>query len=108
MSQPLQGSPKVRRIATSNPTIQRIMDAARSPQWSFGIGRSGEIMATFDTGVVGMPITVTAVSNRGALRVERFAPGDDVTSEGEFIGEIRGNPRELGRQLRALLEGLET
>ena len=31
-------------------------------------------------------------------------PGDDISVEGEDIGEISGNPRDMGRALRSLLE----
>jgi hypothetical protein len=40
------------------------------------------------------------------MRVSKFQPGDDVAAEGEVIGEISGNPREMGRQLRTLLGDL--
>jgi hypothetical protein len=38
------------------------------------------------------------------MRISLFRPGDDVNLEGDVIGEISGNPREMGRQLRAILE----
>jgi hypothetical protein len=38
------------------------------------------------------------------MKVSLYRPGDDVDLEGEEIGEISGNPREMGRQLRAILE----
>jgi hypothetical protein len=38
------------------------------------------------------------------MRVSFYRPGDDVNFEGETIGELSGNPREMGRQLRAYLE----
>jgi hypothetical protein len=37
------------------------------------------------------------------MKVFMYHPGDDVEAEGEAIGEITGNPREMGRQLRDLL-----
>ena len=40
------------------------------------------------------------------MRVSLYRPGDDVNVEGEVIGEISGNPREMGRQLRSILEQL--
>jgi hypothetical protein len=40
------------------------------------------------------------------MRVSLYRPGDDVELEGDVIGEISGNPREMGRQLRAILEEL--
>jgi hypothetical protein len=41
------------------------------------------------------------------MRVFRYEPGDDLDAEGETIGEIAGNPREMGRQLRDLLSDVE-
>ena len=64
-------------------------------------------MATSDTGVVGMPLVVVAERSRGGMKVSCYQPGDDVQAEGEMIGELNGNPREMGRQLRSLLEGAE-
>ena len=92
---------------SSGTELQRIIDAARSPNWSIGLGRHEQIMATRDTGVVGMPLVVVAERSRGGMRVSCYQPGDDVEVEGEMIGELSGNPREMGRQLRSLLEGTE-
>jgi hypothetical protein len=39
--------------------------------------------------------------------VSKYQPGDDVEVEGDVIGEVSGNPREMGRQLRDLLADLE-
>ena len=60
-------------------------------------------MATRDSGVVGMPTVVTVEYGRGASRVSLYQPGDNIELEGEIIGELRGNPRERGRQLHELL-----
>jgi hypothetical protein len=38
------------------------------------------------------------------MRVSLYQPGDDTEVEGATIDEIKGNPRELGRQLRSILE----
>jgi hypothetical protein len=89
---------------SSGGELQRIMDAARSPGWSIGVGRSGQIMATRDDGDVGLPWIVTAERAGRGMRVSLYRPGDDVEFEGDVIGEISGNPREIGRQLRAILE----
>jgi hypothetical protein len=89
---------------SSGNELQRIIDAARSPEWSIGQGRTGQIMATRDTGEVGLPWVVTAERAGRGMRVSIYRPGDDVELEGEVIGEIKGNPREMGRQLRAILE----
>jgi hypothetical protein len=80
------------------------MDAARSPGWSIGLGRSGQIMATQDSGVIGMPWVISAARVGKGMRVSLYWPGDDTEVEGEVIGELTGNPREMGRQLRSLLE----
>jgi hypothetical protein len=80
------------------------MDAARSPGWSIGLGRRGQIMATRDSGVIGMPWVISAERAGRGMRVSLYRPGDDVDVEGDVIGEVSGNPREMGRQLRALLE----
>ena len=87
--------------------LRRIIEAARSPQWSIGEGSSGEVMATRDSGDIGLPWVVTARRAGRAMRVSLYHPGDDVAVEGEVIGELTGNPREMGRQLRSMLEELE-
>jgi hypothetical protein len=38
------------------------------------------------------------------MRVSLYRPGDDTEIEGDVLGEISGNPREMGRQLRTFLE----
>lgn len=38
------------------------------------------------------------------MRVSLYQPGDDTEIEGDVIGDISGNPREMGRQLRTFLE----
>ena len=86
-----------------DPELQRVILAARTPNWSIGLGRNGQIMATRDSGVVGMPMVVTVDRVRGNGRVFLYQPGDNVDLEGELIGELRGNPRERGRQLHELL-----
>ena len=83
------------------------MDAARSPEWSFGLDRHGQIMATKDSGEIGLPWVVLVTRARRGMRVSKFHPGDDVEVEGEVVGEISGNPREMGRQLRTLLGDLD-
>jgi hypothetical protein len=83
------------------------MDAARTPEWSFGFDRQGQIMATKDSGEIGLPWVVLASRAGRGMRVSKFHPGDDVEAEGEVIGEISGNPREMGRQLRTLLGDID-
>jgi hypothetical protein len=64
------------------------------------------IMATRESGRIGEPWVVMAVSGGRGLRVSFFQPGDALDAEGEGIAELSGNPREQGRQLRAILEDL--
>jgi hypothetical protein len=89
---------------SSGGEVQRIIDAARSPEWSVGEGQKGQIMATRDSGDIGNPWVITAVRAGRGMRVSFYRPGDDVQFEGEIIGELSGNPREMGRQLRGFLE----
>ena len=89
---------------SSGSELQRIIDAARSPEWSVGEGRANQIMATRDSGQIGLPWVITADRAGKGMRVSLYRPGDDVRVEGDVIGEISGNPREMGRQLRSLLE----
>lgn len=92
---------------SSRSELERVMDAARSPGWTFGLGRGGEVMATRDSGDIGLPWVVLARRAGRGLAVSLFHPGDDVTAEGEVIGELSGNAREMGRQLRTLLGDLD-
>ena len=93
---------------SSGNELQRVIDAARSPGWSIGTGRAGQIMATRDSGDIGLPWVVTAERVGKGMRVSLYRPGDDVDVEGDVLGEITGNPREMGRQLRTFLEDTET
>ena len=93
---------------SSGGELHRIIDSARSPGWSIGEGKPGQIMATRDVGIIGMPWVVTADRAGKGMRVSLYRPGDDVAFEGEVIGEISGNPREMGRQLRVMLEDTNT
>lgn len=68
----------------------------------------GQLMATKDSGQIGLPWVALAERHGRGLRVSLYRPGDDTTLEGEVIGVLEGNPREKGRQLRTLLSGLET
>jgi hypothetical protein len=90
---------------SSGNELQRVIDAARSPEWSIGVGRSGQIMATRDSGEIGRPWVITAERAGRGMRVSLYQPGDDTEVEGDVIDEITGNPREMGRQLRTILEG---
>jgi len=64
-------------------------------------------MATRDSGEIGLPWVVRVTRAGRGMRVSKYHPGDDVAVEGEVIGEISGNPREMGRQLRSLLGDLD-
>lgn len=68
------------------------------------MGRSGQIMATKDSGEIGRPWVITAERAGRGMRVSLYQPGDDTDVDGEVIDEIKGNPREMGRQLRSILE----
>lgn len=92
---------------SSRDRSRRLLAAARSPQWSLGLDRTGTVMATRDSGRVGFPWVVTARARGRVMRVSFYSPGDDTGVDGELIGELAGNPREMGRQLRAILEGLD-
>ncbi len=61
-------------------------------------------MATSDAGEIGNPWVATASKSGRGMRISLYRPGDNVDIEGEDIGEIVGNPREMGRQLRVILE----
>jgi hypothetical protein len=61
-------------------------------------------MATQDSGAIGMPWVISAARAGKGMRVSLYRPGDDTEIEGEVIGELSGNPREMGRQLRSFLE----
>jgi hypothetical protein len=87
--------------------LQRVIDAARTPEWSLSLGRHSGIMATRDSGQIGLPWVVLASRAGKGMRVFKFHPGDDLEAEGETIGEIAGNPREMGRQLREILSDVE-
>ena len=79
------------------------MDAARAPEWSLTLGQRGEIMATRDSGQIGLPWVVLASRAGRGLRVSKYEPGDDLDVEGDVVAELKGNPREMGRQLRDVL-----
>lgn len=83
------------------------MDAARSPDWSFNFDHSGVLTATHESGVSGMPWVVKVRARGAKMQLWFYAPGDDSDIEGDDIGELNGNPREMGRQLRGILEDLE-
>ena len=65
--------------------VQRVMDAARTPEWSIGPGHNGAIMATKDSGRIGLPWVVTATRAGRGMRVYKYSPGDDLDAEGEHM-----------------------
>ena len=54
-----------------------------------------------------MPFVVIARRGGRGMNVSLYQPGDDIDIEGELVGTISGNPRDMGRQLRSMLEDLE-
>ncbi len=79
----------------------------RAPGWSVGLDARGRIMATSDAGEIGMPWIVVGTKSARGLRLSLYQPGDDVDADGESVGEVVGSPRELSRQLREFLAGLD-
>jgi hypothetical protein len=94
-------------MSPSKSEMARIAQAADTHSWSVSlIDVPAGIMATRESGRIGEPWVVMAVSGGRGLRVSFFQPGDALDAEGEEIAELTGNPRELGRQLRGILEDL--
>jgi hypothetical protein len=85
--------------------LVRVARAAETHSWSVSVVTSG-VMATRESGRVGEPWVVMAAPGGRGLRVSFFRPGDALDAAGEDLGELSGNPRELGRGLRAILEDL--
>lgn len=87
--------------------ITRIARAAETHSWSIRVVPSPlAVMATRESGRIGEPWVVMAVPGGRGLRVSLFQPGDALDATGEEVGEISGNPREMGRELRSMLEDL--
>jgi hypothetical protein len=86
--------------------LERVIDHARSPEWQL-TSEGSNIVATHDSGVEGLPWTVVARRGGRGMKVSLYEPGDDVSVEGDAIGEITGPAREMGRQLRTLLENVD-
>ena len=63
-------------------------------------------MATRESGQIGEPWIVLAERRGRGMRVSLYRPGDAIDVEGDPLGELAGNPREMGRQLRTILEDL--
>jgi hypothetical protein len=83
--------------------VQRVIEAARSPEWHV-VADGSSIVCTRDSGVPGLPFTIVARRGGRGMKVSSYQPGDDITIEGVVLGDIMGPPRDMGRQLRGLLE----
>jgi hypothetical protein len=87
--------------------LGRIAKAAETHSWSVSVvATSPGVMATRESGRIGEPWVVMAVPGGRGLRVSFFQPGDALDAQGEELGELSGNPREMGRELRTILEDL--
>jgi hypothetical protein len=92
---------------TSTAELGRIARAAETHSWSVSVvAAPAAIMATRESGRIGEPWVVMAVPGGRGLRVSFFQPGDALDAAGEELGEVSGNPREMGRELRSMLEDL--
>jgi hypothetical protein len=92
---------------TSPAELGRIARAAETHSWSVRVVEaSPAVMATRESGRIGEPWVVMAVPAGRGLRVSFFQPGDALDAEGEQVGDLAGNPREMGRELRTILEDL--
>ncbi len=87
--------------------LDRVARAAETHSWSISVVAGPlAVMATRESGRIGEPWVVMAVPGGKGLRVSFFQPGDALDASGESVGEVSGNPREMGRELRTLLEDL--
>jgi hypothetical protein len=92
---------------TGKNEMARIAQAAGTHSWDVSVIPSpAGLMATRESGRIGEPWVVMAVAGGRGLRVSFYRPGDALDAEGENLGDLAGNPRELGRQLRMMLEDL--
>jgi hypothetical protein len=92
---------------TSAAELGRVAKAAETHSWSVSVvAAPAGVMATRESGRIGEPWVVMAVPGGRGLRVSFFQPGDALDAQGEELGELSGNPRELGRELRSILEDL--
>jgi hypothetical protein len=88
--------------------LSRVARAAVTHSWTLSVvaASSSAVMATRESGRIGEPWVVMAVPAGRGLKVSFFQPGDALDAEGEEVGELSGNPREMGRELRSILEDL--
>jgi len=85
--------------------LDRIAQAAATYGWDVTT-LVGSVMATRESGRIGEPWVVIANPSGRGLRASLYRPGDALDAEGDELGVLSGNPREIGRQLRAMLEDL--
>jgi hypothetical protein len=91
----------------SKSEMARIAQAADTHSWTVSvIPTPAGLMATRESGRIGEPWVVMAVPSGRGLRVSFYRPGDALDAEGEELGQLSGNPREMGRELRSMLEDL--
>jgi hypothetical protein len=94
-------------VMSSPAELSRIARAAETHSWTVGVVAAPPgVMATRESGRIGEPWVVMAVPAGRGLKVSFFQPGDALDAEGEEVGEVSGNPREMGRELRSILEDL--
>lgn len=94
-------------MSGSRTELARVAQAAGTHSWSVSaVDVPASVMATRESGRIGEPWVVMAVPAGRSLRVSFFQPGDALDAEGEELAALTGNPRELGRQLRTILEDL--
>jgi hypothetical protein len=92
---------------TTKSELERIAQAASTHSWDLSVlGAPVGVMATRESGRVGEPWVVMAVTGGRGLRVSFYRPGDALDAEGEALCDLTGNPREMGRELRSVLEDL--
>ncbi len=92
-------------MSTPKSELGRLAHAAETHGWSLTV-LDDAVMATRESGRVGEPWVVMAVRSGRGVRVSFFRPGDALDAEGDQLDELSGNPREVGRQLRNMLEDL--
>ncbi len=85
--------------------IDRIAAAAATYGWDV-TALVGSVMATRESGRIGEPWVVIAAASGRGFRASLYRPGDALDAEGEELAVVSGNPREIGRQLRSILEDL--
>jgi hypothetical protein len=94
-------------MSPSKSELERIAHTADTHSWSLSVIQAPMgLMATKESGRVGEPWVVMAVPGGKGLRISFYRPGDALDVEGEELETLAGNPREIGRQLRTVLEDL--